>query len=181
MRRIRWKLRPGAVLALALAWFLDEDGLVPAALAAAAVHEAGHVLALRRGGARITRVTLGLAGAELAYAGALTRGEELLALAAGPAFGALWALLGLCPGAEFLHCSGKVSAVLTAFNLLPVLPLDGGRILAAWLGEGKAIRISRIGALGLLAGGAALLFRFGAPWLLLSAAWLTICNFCRGD
>lgn len=180
MRHIRWRLRPGAVLALAFAWFLDEGGLVPAALAAAAVHEAGHVLALRLGRAHITRVTLGLAGAELDYAGALTRREELLALAAGPAFGALWALWGLGPGGGFLHRSGSVSAVLTAFNLLPVLPLDGGRILAAWIGAGRARRVSRISALGLLAGGALLLFRLGAPWLLLSAAWLTICNFCRG-
>ena len=52
MRRVRWTVRPGAALALALAWFLDERGLVPAALLAAAVHEAGHALALRLGGAR---------------------------------------------------------------------------------------------------------------------------------
>ncbi len=181
MRRVCWTVRPGAALALALAWFLDERGLVPAALLAAAVHEAGHALALRLGGARVTRVTLGLSGAEMAYAGALTRGGEALAIAAGPAFGALWALLGLTAGGAFLRRSGAASALLTAFNLLPVLPLDGGRLAAALVGEGSARRLSRAASLLLLAGGAAALLRFGAPWLLLSAAWLALCNFCRGD
>ncbi len=181
MRRVCWTVRHGAALALALAWFLDERGLVPAALLAAAVHEAGHALALRLGGARVTRVTLGLSGAEMAYAGALTRGGEALAIAAGPAFGALWALLGLTAGGAFLRRSGAASALLTAFNLLPVLPLDGGRLAAALVGEGSARRLSRAASLLLLTGGAAALLRFGAPWLLLSAAWLALCNFCRGD
>lgn len=180
MRRVRCSLRPGAALCLALAWFLDENGLVAAALAAAAVHESGHILALRRCGAHITRVTLGLAGAEIGYAGALTRREEGLAAAAGPAFGALWALFALTPGG-FLARSGAASAVLTVFNLLPVLPLDGGRLLAVLAGEGRARRVSRAAALLLLAAGAALCLVFHTPWLLLSAAWLTLCNFCSSE
>lgn len=181
MRAVRWSVRPGAVLALSLAWFFDEGGLVAAALTAAAVHEAGHVLALRRGGARITGVTLSFSGAVLGFAGALTRREEALAAAAGPALGALWALLALAPCGTFLRRSGAASAVLTAFNLLPVLPLDGGRLLALLAGETRARRISRAAALLLLAADTALCLVLHTPWLLLSAAWLTLCNFCRGE
>jgi len=67
------------------------------------------------------------------------------------------------------------------FNLLPILPLDGGRALGLLLtslgGEDSAGHVMRVlsavlsGAL--LGGGLVLLRVFGNPTLLVTAAWLT--------
>lgn len=72
-------------------------------------------------------------GAEMQVAGRMSYGGELLAAAAGPAVNLLLAAaLGL-PGRwwEPLYLLAGAQAVLGCFNLLPILPLDGGRML--WL------------------------------------------------
>ena len=70
---------------------------------------------------------------EMQVAGRMSYGGELLAAAAGPAVNlVLAAALGLLGRwGEPLYLLAGAQAVLGCFNLLPILPLDGGRML--WL------------------------------------------------
>lgn len=125
---------PSALVLLA-AFLLFSRGLtLPAAILSAALcHELAHVLALHLLHAPPRRLTLSASGAEL-YVPALARLSytgELLAVAAGPACNLLlWALLS-CVGGDRLMPFAGAHLILGALNLLPVRPMDGGRLL--WL------------------------------------------------
>ena len=181
----RLQISPAAALLLALIFFLDDSGLVSAVVPAVLVHELGHFVMLRAFRRRLTRLRLGLAGLEMDYAPQLEGAQGLLCAAAGPAFGGAYALLACTLGGDFWQVSGAASFLLTVFNLLPVLPLDGGRVLLALLPEGAARRVSLAAAAALLAGGGLIFARFRAPALLLAALWLMIwncsCIFRAGD
>lgn len=174
--RIIFSASPAAVLLLAIVFFLDSSGLVSAFVPAVAAHELGHLLVLRLFHRRVTRCHLGLSGLEINYAPQLEGAESLLCAAAGPAFGCVYAVIACSFSDDFWLVSGAASFVLTLFNLLPVLPLDGGRILSALLPAPAARFISLIAACLLLILGACLLVICRAPVPMLAAAWLTLCN-----
>lgn len=101
------------------------------------IHEMGHVIALRREGVKASAPTfIPFMGAVIA---ARSLGENALAEArvglAGPILGTVGAFA--CWGlAEVLHSDmllalAYVGFFLNLFNLLPVVPLDGGRAMAA--------------------------------------------------
>ena len=143
------ELRVSPGFCLLAGWFAAVNGWRPlaAVLGAAAIHEAGHWAALRLLGAEVRGLRIGVLGAVLETDGsALSYGEELAAVLAGPAanlLGAL-ALTALGPGME---AEAGAHLVLGAFNLVPVRPLDGGRALylaAAWaLGPAAGERCAR--------------------------------------
>lgn len=100
------------------------------------LHELGHILAIRLLGGGIDRLSGGGQGFALAVNG-LSYWGELLAAAAGPLCSLLLALgfgiaARLC-NAEQLWYFCFANGALAAINLLPILPLDGGRILRAAL------------------------------------------------
>ena len=184
MRRIRWEVSPAALLLAALAYFFDASGLVSAVVPAALVHELGHLLALRLCRRRLVRIRIGLGGAELDYAPRLEGVQAILCLAAGPVAGGLFALTACTMGGTFWLVSGAASFVLTVFNLLPILPLDGGRMLAVLVPAGAARLASLLAAAALLAGGIWLAAAYHSAALLLAGLWLTLCNascFFRGS
>ncbi len=122
MRRI--DVRPGfALFVLALAYF-DTAGLFFPYFSAAALHEGGHLLALWGLRGQLQRVTLGFGDVQIRTA-PLPPGTEALCALAGPAANLLCAGLFLRILPEF----AGVSLALGAFNLLPIFPLDGGRLL----------------------------------------------------
>ena len=116
-------IRPGFPVMLCLLVCVGGLRLVLPFLTAAALHEAGHLLALALLGIPIRQLELRAAGAVIR---AELRGEvrEAWAVLAGPAVNLLlaggcfrlWPALSLC------------SAILFCYNLLPVWPLDGGRL-----------------------------------------------------
>lgn len=127
-------VRPSALLTPALFLLLtDTPILLAALLPAALLHELAHYAVLRLCGVRTARFTLTGLGASL-YVPELHRlsyGAELLSAAAGPLMNLLlWVLLSLT-GREELTLFAGVQMVLGVLNLLPVRPMDGGRIL--WL------------------------------------------------
>lgn len=125
---------PSALVLLAAFLLLSRGLTLPAALLSAALcHELAHVLTLHALHAPPRRLTLSASGAEL-YVPDLHRlsyGGELLAVAAGPGCNLLlWALLSLTGWPPLAPFAGA-HLILGALNLLPVRPMDGGRLL--WL------------------------------------------------
>ena len=178
-RSVKWELSTCAALVFALLYFFDGSGIISAAVPAAAAHELGHLLLLRLYGRPLRSVRIGLFGMELDYAGALDGAEAALCAFAGPLFGAVYALAACTLGGAFLELSGALSFAFSVFNLLPILPLDGGRIVEALAGARPGCILSRVFAVILFAAGvtAAIRFRFPAP--LMMSVWLLLRNFRR--
>lgn len=182
----RLELSASFLLLCALIIFFSEPGFLPALLIAALFHELGHLLAMLFFGAYPTRLRLGAVGFKIDYSGAISPLQEMLTALAGPALGLLFsfscALLGnFLQWDFFLLCAG-LGFILNAFNLLPILPLDGGRLLEFLLssalglnrGERLAHRLSLLLALALCLLGFALLLRGFGPALFISGALLTL-------
>ena len=109
-------------------------------------HELGHALLAQRKGVEVEGITLWLFGGVARFATEpRTPSDELRIAGIGPLIsllaGGLFALLALglgAAGADELVIGtvswlALINVVLAAFNLIPAAPLDGGRILRAWL------------------------------------------------
>ncbi|HEY2571030.1 MAG TPA: site-2 protease family protein [Solirubrobacteraceae bacterium] len=101
------------------------------------VHEMGHVIALRREGIKASApMFIPFLGAAI-FSKSL--GDNALAEArvglAGPILGSLGAaavaLAGAITGSSLLLALAYIGFLINLFNLLPVVPLDGGRAMAA--------------------------------------------------
>jgi len=124
-------------------------------------HELGHCLAARSLGVPVLQVRLYLLGgvSELGRLPDSPREEAVIA-AAGPGISALLAgIFGLLVGSSTPHTVpwlllielALANLVVAAFNFLPALPLDGGRVLRA--GVWKASGRRRWGTLAAVIGG----------------------------
>jgi Zn-dependent protease len=124
------------------------------------LHELAHTWVAARHGVASRGVTFAIFGgqAELARALPTPAADALLALA-GPAANVLlaaiaWALLAIGDGRwselvlGVLAFAAHVNVLLAIFNLLPVLPLDGGRVVRAlaWWRTGSATRATVVAA-----------------------------------
>lgn len=133
---------------IAILVFLMNEAVLGALLTAAAVHELGHVLALVLCGARITQIRVEFTGLCLVCTALTHRRDEAFAALAGPAAGLLWSAIAT----SFWPLSASFSLLLSLYNLLPALPLDGGRFILAWTGRGALLRFTgALCATGLLA------------------------------
>lgn len=178
MRWGRVEVGAGFLLVVALALYWDDQGVVQWALLGCAVHEIGHLVALRLLGGRLRCLRLGGVGAEMIIQGQLSyRGEIVLALS-GPLANFLVVLVAARCGRGHLFCG--INLVLGVLNLLPVARLDGGRALYALccmlMGTERAGTLCRgldwCCGLALLASGVAILVVGGSFTLLLFAVWV---------
>ena len=111
------------------------------------VHELGHALTARHFGHRVRILLHGFGGLAFYQGGGHTRKRTFLITAAGPAIQIVLGLLALAlfnqfggmsrPTREFLWILYWISFVWALLNLLPILPLDGGRLLESILGPGR--------------------------------------------
>lgn len=170
---------PGALFALALMLYLGPSPVQRACLAAAALHEGGHLLACAGLGIGVPGLRLTILGAVLETDGRCESGwEEVLVAVSGP-------LANLCTLGPALWAHSTLlaasSALLGTFNLLPVAPLDGSRIAHGLLSldgdleraDAVAGTLSRWGTGVLLAAGA-VLGVLGNRSLLLVAGWMAL-------
>lgn len=180
--RGRLRLTPGFLALMALLFYLDEGlNLLGWGVLACALHELGHVVAIRALGGRVRSVALSAVGAQLTLDPAypLSYGRDLLATLAGPTASLVAAWLATRGG---LFLLAGMSIGQGVFNLFPMTPLDGGRcvylLLAPLAGERRAegvVRAASAVLAGLLVGGGLILLRvFGNVTLLITAAWLTV-------
>ncbi len=124
------------------------------------LHELGHAVQARRDGMEIDGITLWLFGGVARFTGMFpSPGAEFRIAVAGPlvslALGGGFVGIALVPGLpEPVNavCAwlGFINLLLLAFNLLPALPLDGGRMLRAglWRWKGDLRSATRLAATG---------------------------------
>ncbi len=141
------------MLAAVLLFLGGLTGMIVVLLAFASVilHELGHALVARKLG-------VGVSGIELHFFGGIAKltshpkspKDEAIIAAAGPAVSFVLAgigyLLYAATGLGGLALVGGVNLVIALFNLLPALPMDGGRIFRALLslrlGHRRATEVS---------------------------------------
>ena len=118
------KIAPSFFLLLCVLLWLDRDGVVMIFLLSAALHECGHLLALFLLGVPVYGMELRASGAIL-HTGKTSPTKEAVCAAAGPFVNLL--LLGIL--FRMQPTAALVNLLLFVYNLLPLYPLDGGRLL----------------------------------------------------
>ena len=156
----------------------------------AVIHECGHAFYAARIGCRLDTLRLLPCGAVVSGdIEGISLSDEIKLALAGPAvnaaaavfFAALWWVLP--ESYAFTDVAAFTSASLFAVNLLPSLPLDGGRVLYCALarrrGEPFAQRWMRVVGI-LFAAGAAVLFAVGCFWGIYNISVLFFAAFVLG-
>ena len=158
---------PLLLAVLPAAYVLGRAGSAAGAFAALSAHEAAHAVSARRAGCRVDSIELQPFGfvARMDCEGA-SPADSAAVFAAGPVvslcLAGAAALLCRCfpafPASEAMSRFSDINLLLAAVNMLPALPLDGGRLLIALAGGGKNRKAVRLlSALGALVGAAFLL------------------------
>ena len=111
------------------------------------IHELGHALMMRRFGCRQVAIVLhAMGGVAISQGGRFSRGQDILVSLAGPALQAtcgIAVLLLMAPGKGnwppildqlLIPSFVIISLFWPILNLVPVYPLDGGRVLHGILG-----------------------------------------------
>jgi Zn-dependent protease/CBS domain-containing protein len=140
-------LSDGAYIAMALA-------ATAAFFACLLLHELGHAVVARREGMEVEGITLWLFGGVARFSGMFpSAGAELRIALAGPAvtlvLGLAFLGAGLLPGPDAVNSVltwlGRINLFLLAFNMIPALPLDGGRVLRSlvWRATGDFTAATR--------------------------------------
>jgi Zn-dependent protease len=161
--------------------------LVLLTFASVVAHEMGHALVARQLDVRIAAIDLHFLGGAALMVDPPRRARDEIAIAlAGPmvslALAGLGFGLGAATGVTLLAHLGWVNLILGVFNLIPALPMDGGRVLRAALAGRQgyaratetAVKVSRVFAVvfvvaALALGHLQLALIAGLVWLMASA------------
>jgi Zn-dependent protease len=170
------------MLGVVFLWLGGLAGLfvVGVAFASVLLHELGHALVARQLGVPVSGIELHFfGGAAKMIALPKKANHEVAIAAAGPAVSLMLAGLGLGLGAvlhaPIVQMFGWINLVIAGFNLIPALPMDGGRILRALLtrkmdfvrATDVSVSVARVVAVGFALAGLA-----GSVQLLLLAPFL---------
>jgi Zn-dependent protease len=193
---MRWSFRIGSILGfpirvhislvlfmgIVFIWGGGWFGLIVtvAIFASVIVHELGHALVARLAGLPIGDISLyPFGGMARMLMPPRTSAEEIRMASAGPivslALGGVFLALGWLSDQATAWVLAEINLMLGAFNLIPALPMDGGRILRAYLARkmgfyratSVAARLARYLALAIAVIGA-----FYSGWLLVLAFFM---------
>jgi Zn-dependent protease len=174
------------LLAVMFIWFGGLLGvfLVLLAFASVLLHELGHAVVARRLGVPISGIELSFfGGAAKMVELPKSANHEIAIAAAGPlvsiGLSAAGFGLGALTGVQLFSVLGWINLLIAGFNLLPALPMDGGRILRALLtrkldyvkATDRAVDIARVFAVGfailaIVGGGIQLLILAPLLWVM---------------
>ncbi len=186
--KARLEVSPGFLLMLGILFWLDEGvGLLFWGLVACLIHELSHVVMSILFGGRVTQLSLTAVGAELTffYRTPLSYSRDSAVALAGPAANLIAGGIALLLDCYLL---AALSLGIGAFNLLPIQPMDGGRVLYNLLSElldqdwAERIMTAVAGCLvGLLVGvGVIVTVQYANVTLLFTALWLLLKTFQQG-
>ena len=144
MADLAMTVSPGFLLLTAFLFYVGGGGAVAAFFSAALAHELGHLTAMWAMKAEILSLRLTPCGPVIGYRGDLTSRQEMCILAAGPLSGIFFALFCFFLDTDYFSYVGTIALLATFFNLLPVEPLDGGRLLRLLLEEILPARTSGV-------------------------------------
>ena len=151
------------LLGVVYMWMGGVAGLIVVAIAFTSVllHELGHAVVARQLGVHVAGIELHFFGGA-AKMGEMPRrpNHEIAIAAAGPIVSLVLAALGLgigmAAGSWFVVAVGWINLTIALFNLIPALPMDGGRIFRALLSKrmdyvratDAAVFVARVVAVG---------------------------------
>ncbi|MBR5542964.1 MAG: site-2 protease family protein [Oscillospiraceae bacterium] len=176
---------------LALLYVFDFGEVFFPAMLAVFLHEAAHLFAIRCFGGTIEKIDIRAFGIrvnvpELKY---MSYKKEIIIAAAGPLAGIVAAGVSLLAAnifkSEGLFFFAGINFVITAINLIPVFPLDGGRItlsLMLWLFSVRFAYVVNyvltIVSIGVLLGVCVVLAINGSlnPSLVIFSMYISICG-----
>ena len=118
----RVRVESGVWIVLGLAFLLLPLRVLLGIVLAAAVHELGHLTAMYFLGVPVLGFILHPGGARI-EAGPMEPGEEIICALAGPVAGAVTIFAW-----KWFPELAVAGLVQTVFNLIPIYPLDGGRV-----------------------------------------------------
>lgn len=120
---------------LAILYIMDRNMAFLPTLIAVCIHEFSHIIAIKLCGGTVKKIDIRAFGIkidvpELQY---ISYRREIIIAAAGPAAGIITAVCASAAARffdiEFLRFFSGINLVISAINLIPVYPLDGGRIV----------------------------------------------------
>ena len=115
-------IKPGFCVAVGIGIMILPLKLVIAWIVAALIHELGHIICIRLFGIRVVSISVGLEGVQI-ITDELTWAQECSVALSGPAAGLSLLLLS-----RFIPTIALFAFFQSVYNLLPVYPLDGGRV-----------------------------------------------------
>ena len=149
----RTEISTGALLLFSIVFFFGGFSALAALFLSIAVHELGHISAIRLFGGRVQRLSVDVSGLCITFTGMTEPTKEIITLLSGPLAGLALAFaasyFGRSTQNTVLLKTAGLSLVLSLYNLLPALPLDGGRALErmtqCFFGAAAAKRLTDIG------------------------------------
>ncbi len=122
------------VLLLSVMYLFDENNAFLPVVASIIIHEAAHIIALRMCGGRAEGIELKAFGIRIntPELKLMPYKAEIAIAAAGPIAGgitaAVFGVISLVFNVNYFDFFIGVNVIMSAINLLPIYPLDGGRI-----------------------------------------------------
>jgi len=151
--RVRIKISFLFFAMLTLLFAVDKNAIALIAVISAALHEFGHIIALYFFKSQPEEIAFGVFGIRIQQnKRLLSEFKEAVVVCCGPLVNVILFILFFIANfvfkKEWLMTICAVNLVIGVFNLLPIFPLDGGRILfyllGLFFGEKIVLRIMRV-------------------------------------